>query len=299
MLVMPDRTVKFVSDEAKALFGTSDLTLQTIEGRTGLHVGDFSAASSAAIRIGERNFLYTMVPLSGGAAGAVLVFRPAESMESHPEFSGYVREAVFGPLRALRDLTNQAARTRGSTDPLLDDIAATLEQVLSSLELAPEVSDSGFAPLPTVTDVVHQVASRFGTHADLKGIKLQIDAQDLDERFRDHEQLADTLGILVENALHYVPNGGQVVLGVRWMDYKGKPLLLFFVIDNGPIVPESLRRMIFEPDFVWNPASAERTGRALSKTRDFATAHSGSVWVEARSGKACTFFLRIRPDGVA
>jgi len=26
-------------------------------------------------------------------------------------------------------------------------------------------------------------------------------------------------------------------------------------------------------------------------------AHAGSVWVDSKSGKACTFFMRVRPDG--
>ena len=98
--------------------------------------------------------------------------------------------------------------------------------------------------------------------------------------------------------MHYVPGGGQVVLGARWMEHKGKPLLLFFVMDNGPVVPERLRQEIFEPTFTWSPTSAERTGRSLFRAREFAVAHTGSVWVESKSGKACTFFLRVRPDGV-
>jgi signal transduction histidine kinase len=81
------------------------------------------------------------------------------------------------------------------------------------------------------------------------------------------------------------------------MEHKGKPLLLFFVIDNGPLVPEAMRQAIFEPDFVWSPASQERSGRALFKIREFAVSHGGSVWVESKTGKACTFFLRVRPDG--
>jgi hypothetical protein len=64
----------------------------------------------------------------------------------------------------------------------------------------------------------------------------------------------------MDNSMHYVPPGGQVVIGVRWMEHKGKPLLLFFVMDN------------------------------------FAVAHEGSVWVESKTGKACTFFMRVRPD---
>jgi signal transduction histidine kinase len=303
VLVGADRTVKFVSDEARRVFDSTQgelSTLAAIEARSGLRVGDLSVPTSAGVRIGTRNYIYTIVPMSGGAGGAVLIFRPADPMnEAHASFVTYVRETVLGPIRSLRDSFKAAAESRD--DHFLADSATALDHILSSLELAPEIEEPSFAarPIPTVTETVRRVAERFRAYADLKGIRLDVDVQDLDERFSDHEHLAAALAILMENALHYVPAGGQVVIGVRWMEHKGKPLLLFFVMDNGPIVPEELRSSIFEPSFVWNPAASERTGRGLFKCREFALAHRGSVWVESKTGKACTFFLRVRPDGIA
>jgi signal transduction histidine kinase len=300
-LLGPDRSVKFVSDDARKLFDApqSELTqLSAIETRAGIRIGDVSVPATAGVRIGNRNFIYTLVPMSGGASGAAVVFRHTDPMnEAHASFVTYVRETVFGPLRALRESLGEAARTRN--DHFLADSVNALDHVLSSLELAPEVEEKSFGarPVPTVTEVVRRVADRFRAHADLKGIRLDVDVQELEERFGDHDQLADALAILMENALHYVPAGGQVVIGVRWMEHKNKPLLLFFVMDNGPVVPEELRQSIFEPSFAWNPIGTSRTGRGLFKCREFAVAHSGSVWVESKTGKACTFFLRVRPDG--
>ncbi len=302
VLLGPDRTVKFVSDDAKRLFdGTqADLAqLSTIEAKAGIRVGELSVPTTAGVQIGGRNFIYTLVPMSGGATGAVLVFRHSDPMnEAHASFVTYVRETVFGPLRALRESLHAASHSRN--DEFLGDAAAALDHVLSSLEMAPEVEEASFVarPVPTVTEVVRRVAERFRAHADLKGIRLDVDVQELEERFSDHEQLAEALAILMDNALHYVPPSGQVVIGVRWMEHKAKPLLLFFVMDNGAVVPEPLRQQIFEPSFAWNPSSPERTGRGLFKCREFAVAHAGSVWVESKTGKACTFFLRVRPDGV-
>jgi hypothetical protein len=298
ILLGADRSVKFVSDEARRLFDAAptDINVKFIESKTGVRIGDLSVSTSAGVMLRHRNILYSLIPLTGGASGAVLVFRSADGSEAHPSFGMYVRETIFGPLRALHDSFLAAGRTR-PRDPLLEDAAATLDQVLSSLELAPGVEEtSSMRPLPTVTDVVQRVADRFVAFADLKGINLQVDAQELEERFHDHEQLADSLAILMDNALHYVPPGGQVVVGARWMEHKGRPLLLFFVMDNGAVVPETLRQAIFEPSFVWDPSSPERTGRGLFKCREFAVAHAGSVWVESKTGKACTFFLRVRPD---
>jgi hypothetical protein len=302
VLLGPDRTVKFVSDEAKRLFdaAASDINLKFIETKTGLHIGNLSAPTSAGVRLGDVNILYSLVPISGGASGAVMVFRPAYGYESHPSFGLYVRETIIGPLRTLHESLLTATKTPPS-EAFLEDAAATIDHVLSSLELAPGVEESGSEarPLPTVSDVVRRVGERYVPFADLKGIHLQVDVPDLEERFLDHDQLGESLAILMDNALHYVPASGQVVLGCRWMEHKGKPLLLFFVMDNGPIVPEQLRQQIFEPNFVWQPSAAERTGRGLFKCREFALAHNGSVWVESKTGKACTFFLRVRPDGTA
>jgi signal transduction histidine kinase len=302
LLVGPDRHVKFVSDEAKRLFGATQSELTTVaavEAKAGIRITELSVPATAGVRIGSRNFIYTLVPMSGGASGAVLIFRPADPMnEAHASFAAYVRETVLSPLRALKESLTSAARTRN--DHFLSDTANGIDQILTSLELAPDVEEhaSSARPVPTVTEVVHRVAERFRAHADLKGIRLDIDAPELEERFVDHEQLSDSLAILMENALHYVPASGQVVIGCRWMEHKAKPLLLFFVMDNGPVVPESMRQAIFEPSFAWNPVSTERTGRGLFKVREFAVAHSGSIWVESKTGKACTFFLRVRPDGV-
>ncbi len=296
-----DRTVKFVTEEAKKLFGVpqSDLsTVKQIEMECGARIGELSVPTSMALRIRNRNILYTLVPISGGAMGAVLMFREADPMNpAHASFVSFVRETVFTPLRSLRESVLASSRTR-QRDPLLEDWAATIDQILSSLEMAPEVEEPPpAARTPRVVDLIHSVANRFGPFADLKNIQLQIDVPELEERFKDHEQLVDALGILMDNSLHYVPPSGQVVVGVRWMEHKSKPLLLFFVMDNGPVVPEPLRQAIFEPGFVWNPQSAERTGRSLFKVREFAVSHAGSVWVESKTGKACTFFLRVRPDG--
>ncbi|HYO77741.1 MAG TPA: HAMP domain-containing sensor histidine kinase [Thermoanaerobaculia bacterium] len=302
VLVGADRSVKFVSDEAKRLFSTTQADLanvSAIEAKAGIRITELSVPATAGVRIGSRNFIYTLVPMSGGASGAVLFFRAADPMnEAHASFATYVRETVLSPLRALRESLTAAAHTRN--DHFLADTADGIDQILSSLELAPDVEEhsSSARPVPTVTEVVHRVADRFRAHGDLKGIRLDVDVPELEERFVDHEQLADSLAILMENALHYVPASGQVVIGCRWMEHKGKPLLLFFVMDNGPVVPESLRQAIFEPSFAWNPTSTERTGRGLFKCREFAVAHAGSLWVESKTGKACTFFLRVRPDGV-
>jgi signal transduction histidine kinase len=169
--------------------------------------------------------------------------------------------------------------------------AAVILRQLDEIDEPPQISN-----IPRIVDVIRSVVNRSITFAELKGVHLEMSVPDFEERFRHHDRLADALGILVDNALHYVTAGGQVVVGVRPMEHKGNPILLFFVMDNGAIVPEHMKHIIFESGFMWNASANERTGGGLFKVREFASGHGGSVWVDSKSGKACTFFLRLNPD---
>lgn len=210
----------------------------------------------------------------------------------------HVRQVEESLGIAIADLTKLSTTTVSlrsrkmslSVVPFAGGAAVILRQ-LDEIDEPPQISD-----IPHIVDVIRSVVNRSITFAELKGIQVEVSVPDFEDRFRHHDKLADALGILVDNALHYVGAGGQVVVGVRPMEHKGSPILLFFVMDNGPMVPEHMKHIIFESGFMWNANSHERTGRGLFKVREFAIEHSGSVWVDSKSGKACTFYLRVNPD---
>lgn len=299
LLVNADGSIRFVSAEGKQLpgLGLPSPSLGSMEQAIGFRIPDLRKQFSAPVHIGKRLYEFSLIPLAGGAGGAVLIFRPHPSESLHIAYVTYLREAVLTPLRALREALNAGARNRGS-DPLLQDSAATLDQILSSLELAPVISDEGGAASSLVEPVrpmLERLNDRFAPLAELQGITFQVDAALTQEVFSDISGLESALSILLENSLHYVQEEGQIVLGMRSLEHKGRPLLLFFVMDNGPLVPEELRDTIFSDDFLWNSNDGQRTGHGLAQVRKFAMAHGGQVWIESRSGKACTFFLRVRP----
>src|SRR5699024_8937196 len=101
----PDRNVKFVSDEALKIFNATVGELQhvaAIEAKSGVRIGELSVSATSGVSIGSRNFIYTLVPFSGGAGGAVALFRPSDPLnETHASFVTYVRETVLEPLRSL------------------------------------------------------------------------------------------------------------------------------------------------------------------------------------------------------
>ncbi len=302
ILVGPDKAPKFLTAEARVLLSLDPARLpgaEELERLIGIHVPDLRAPFAKNLTIGSHKILLSIVPVSGSSGGAVMILRPhdpAVAMQS--AFMTYAEETIIEPLRALQASLAAGAKTR-TDDHMVADAASAIDQILSAFELAPGVEDTERMTgetAPGVNDVVRRVGDRFTSVAERKKVLLQIDAADSDENFKDHHNLEEVLVVLMENALHYTDEGGQIVLGFRALEHKGKPLLLFFVMDSGPLVPEHLKDVIFNPGYSWKPDGTERAGRGLSRCKDFASTHRGSVWVESKTGKACTFFLRVRPD---
>lgn len=303
VLLGADRLPKFCTPEARILLSLDPKKLpelKHLESLISMPVPSLKTPFAKNITVGSHKVLFSVVPLSGGSGGAVLILRPHDpAVAMQNSFLTYAEETIVGPLGALRDSLAAAAR-RGGQAPIVADAAGTIDQILGAFELAPgvEMTDRMTQETaPSINDVVRRVGDRFTSVAARKKVLLQIDAGDTDETFKDHHNLEEVLVVFMENSLHYTPEGGQIVLGLRTLEHKGRPLLLFFVMDSGPRVPEQLRESIFDAGFSWQPNSTERGGRSLSRCKDFATTHGGSVWVESKSGKACTFFLRVRPDG--
>lgn len=309
ILLDAEHHVKFVSplaQQALQLPSTDGVTAKQLEMALGFTIHESGQIFNLNVFLNGAKTSVAVIPLSGGSGGYVLLLKIDEK-ERESAFMTFVREAVMTPLGALQAAL--AAAVLRKKDPLLQDAVNTIDQILSSLELAPTEQThpqptrptrapkaAAKAAEPRVTEVLEKLVETHGDLASIKGVKLQLDVPATDETFKNADQLAEAMAILVDNAVEYVPDGGQVVLGLRFLEHKGQPLLLFFVMDNGPVVPEEMRERIFEPDFTPDPTDDARSGKSLARVRDFALAHGGQIWVESKTGKACTFFVRVRPD---
>lgn len=296
VVIGADRQVTFLSSDAKTILALDDPrpTLEQIERRLERSIGADERIENGRVSISGTPISYSTHPLSSGGM-AIALRRESAPPEADSETTlSYISQTVLAPLRALQDALRAAASNRNG-DPVLEDAAGTIDQIFSSLELSP-LSQSGDAQKETsapATEIIKRVGERFSQLAQLKKVVLKVDAPgDGEHLIRDHERVQNVLVSLMENSLHYVPAGGQIVVGLRTLEQKGKKQLLFFVMDNGPLVPVEMQDAIFASDFVWKP-SGDRSGRSLADARRFAQSRGGQVWVESKGGKACTFFLRL------
>ena len=151
-------------------------------------------------------------------------------------------------------------------------------------------------------EVVDAAVKTLQLLADQKAIRLEVQAEpNLPESMdADRALLQQAVYNLVENAIKYTPQHGQVTLHIRLVQSS----IVFEIQDTGiGISPADLPRL-FEKFFRGSQREArlERgSGLGLAIVRSIAERHGGRVWVESVLGQGSTFFLLIpmvHPEGM-
>ena len=108
----------------------------------------------------------------------------------------------------------------------------------------------------------------------------------------DGALLHQALYNLVENALKYTSQGGEVTIHLQTSPSE----LTFAVQDSGIGIPEKDLPRLFEKFYrgTNREALSQRgTGLGLAIVKSIAERHGGNVWVESELGKGSTFYLQI------
>lgn len=147
-------------------------------------------------------------------------------------------------------------------------------------------------PVP-VHLVLAEAADRVRSMAEHRGIR--IDVHEPPRRLStlgDRRQLVSAVHSLVENAVTYSDDGGEVVLDTRingrWVEIT--------VSDTGIGIPQRDLERIFERFYRVDRARARDTGGTglgLAIVRHVAGNHGGEVRVQSQEGRGSTFTLRL------
>ncbi|HLO29060.1 MAG TPA: ATP-binding protein [Anaerolineales bacterium] len=145
-----------------------------------------------------------------------------------------------------------------------------------------------------VLDILERVTSSLQMQAKQKQISLAVEIpKDLPHAIEaDQALLQQAIYNLVENALKYTPEGGEVTIHLQ----TDPSALIFAVQDKGIGIPESDLPRLFEKFYrgTNREALAKRgTGLGLAIVKSIIERHSGKVWVESELGKGSTFYLQI------
>lgn len=108
----------------------------------------------------------------------------------------------------------------------------------------------------------------------------------------DRRRLAEVLQNLLDNAIQYTPEGGQIMVSASADDGE----VVFTVSDTGIGIPQADQSRIFERFYRVDVARSREvggTGLGLSIAKHLVEAHGGRLWVESEVGRGSQFHFSV------
>lgn len=204
-----------------------------------------------------------------------------------------LQDRVFGvvndqQLKALGTVKQAGLHLLSLINDILD--LAKVESGQIELNCAPTAV---MALCQSSLDFIRQQAFKKQIQFELKS------SSNLPELFVDELRIRQALVNLLNNAVKFTPEGGQILLEVSWPislqeDETGREWLRFAVIDTGiGIVPENIPRL-FQPFIQIDSALArqyEGTGLGLALVKRLVELHGGHVGVTSEVGVGSCFTI--------
>ena len=141
-------------------------------------------------------------------------------------------------------------------------------------------------------DVVEQSLEMFEQRFENARIEVKLDTDDRCPNIHaDPDQLSQVLINLIMNAIHAMPDGGSLRIGIASADDTVK----LTVTDSGHGIPADALKKVFEPFFT-TKEFGKGTGLGLTVVKGILEEHGGSIAVESQEGKGTTFTILL-PTG--
>ncbi len=163
-------------------------------------------------------------------------------------------------------------------------------------------SDSEHASLELVKDIfdfrphAERTLQSFEDLAMKKEIHLHFDAPESVIISGDTDKLTQLLYILLDNAIKYTPNNGEVTLQLRVEPFKHQHMLTISVKDTGIGIPREDIARIFDRFYRVDKARSRQYGGhglGLSIAKWIVDAHKGRIEVHSEVGKGTEFIVKI------
>jgi signal transduction histidine kinase len=114
----------------------------------------------------------------------------------------------------------------------------------------------------------------------------------------DPSRIARLLDNLVQNAIKYSPQGGEIEVAVERLVERGREWALLRVRDHGLGIPLEEQGHVFTPfRRAANVAEIKGSGIGLTAVRQIAEQHRGTVTVDSVPGLGSTFTVRLPVSG--
>jgi signal transduction histidine kinase len=187
-------------------------------------------------------------------------------------------------------------------DPLVREAEREAELVENILQISR--LDAGrleFEPRPTrLNRLVGESIDSLEVLAKRQGLTLASQlAQPEPVAAADPERLQQVLNNLVENAIHYTAEGGEVVVSTGRQQTEEETWVTVTVADSGIGIPEDELPHVFERFYRGEQPRREQisgSGLGLAIVKEIVELHGGRVTVESEVGSGSTFTVWLPPS---
>ncbi len=139
--------------------------------------------------------------------------------------------------------------------------------------------------------LVSEVADRLRLQADGRNIVVDLPSNPASV-VGDRERIGQVIGSLLENALRFSPQGGDVEAALARQGGEA----IVSVRDHGLGIPTDRQSRIFERFYrahAGTPHDYGGLGVGLGMSREVVTRHGGRIWFESAPGEGSTFFFSL------
>jgi signal transduction histidine kinase len=144
--------------------------------------------------------------------------------------------------------------------------------------------------LTNVVSLVENVVAAYLFVADEKDIRIDVVGDSSLQGWLDSSRMSQVLANLLDNAIKYTPNGGQVLIEIS----IDAPNLLILIQDSGiGILDEDLEKIWDRLYRGTQPGNQRGLGLGLSLARAIIEAHNGTIEASSVVGKGSTFKVRV------
>lgn len=254
---------------------------------------------------------------NGEFFGTISIFRDmtreAEVDRMKSEFISNVSHELRTPMTSIKGyadlmLMGASGELSGAQNQFLSAIRRNAERLKVLVDDLLEISwiETGKTELKLAhVDVVALIRNEVDIH--LRG-RLQHEQKNLDIQYEladglaplnaDAEKITRIITNLVDNAVNYTPEGGQVIIRASESRHRdsGAPCVCVSVRDTGPGINAKNLERIFERFYRVEEESIQEapgTGLGLSIVRNLVEMHGGEIWVESEVGQGSTFFVSL------
>ncbi len=247
---------------------------------TARHISDHDLQRRISIDLPEGDELGELARTFNAMLG-----RLDDGFQTLRQFTADAAHELRAPLAVIRAQVEIALRQPRRPEELRSTLQAALEELLSMSRTLDQLlllarADAGQLDIADdvfdLPDLLEETAARWGAVAVERSIELRTVIPADGELRGDRDLIRRLLDNLVNNAIRYTPQGGQVELSAKTVGDQWEVA----VSDSGPGVPPEARERIFERFYRVDRARRRGQGHAglgLALSKRIAELHGGQI----------------------